>query len=117
MTVSVLRTAEGWWVQKDGGAVKVDTAAATTGELLADRGAVEAAPAKPHRRGGCSRTAVAGHRAVPGGGADDQFRLPRTRRGDGSQEHSADLLPQVVGLHQRAGRSHRQAGTCAVPGL
>ena len=43
MTVSVLRTAEGWWIQKDGGAVKVDTAAATTGELLADRGAVEAA--------------------------------------------------------------------------
>ena len=43
MTVSVLRTAEGWWIQKDGGAVKVDTAATTTGELLADRGAVEAA--------------------------------------------------------------------------
>jgi 2-keto-4-pentenoate hydratase/2-oxohepta-3-ene-1,7-dioic acid hydratase in catechol pathway len=43
MTVSVLRTAEGWWIQKDGGAVKVDTAAVTTGELLADRGAVEAA--------------------------------------------------------------------------
>jgi len=45
MTVSVLRTAEGWWIRKGDRAVKVDTAAATTGELLADRGAVEAARA------------------------------------------------------------------------
>ncbi len=43
MTLSVLRTAQGWWVQKDGGAVRVDTAATTTGELLGDRSAVEAA--------------------------------------------------------------------------
>lgn len=43
MTVSVLRTAEGWWIRQGDRAVKVDTAAATTGELLADRGAVEAA--------------------------------------------------------------------------
>lgn len=45
MTVSVLRTAEGWWIRKDAGAVKVNTAASTTGELIADRGAIEAARA------------------------------------------------------------------------
>lgn len=43
MTTSVLRTAEGWWVQTPAGAAKVDTAATTTAELLADRAAVEAA--------------------------------------------------------------------------
>ena len=45
MTVSVLRTAEGWWIQKGDRAVKVDTTASTTGELIADRGAIEAARA------------------------------------------------------------------------
>lgn len=43
MTTSVLRTAEGWWVQTPAGAAKADTAATTTAELLADRAAVEAA--------------------------------------------------------------------------
>lgn len=52
MTVSVLRTAEGWWIQKGDRAVRVDTAAATTGELLADRGAIEAG------RAGASSVAV-----------------------------------------------------------
>lgn len=52
MTVSVLRTAEGWWIQKGDRAVRVATAAATTGELLADRGAIEAG------RAGASSVAV-----------------------------------------------------------
>ena len=52
MTVSVLRTAECWWIQKGDRAVRVETAAATTGELLADRGAIEAA------RAGASSVAV-----------------------------------------------------------
>ena len=43
MTTSVLRTADAWWVQTPSGAVKIDTAATTTGELLADRGAIDAA--------------------------------------------------------------------------
>lgn len=45
MTISVLRTAEGWWVQTPAGAAKVDTQATTTAALLADRAAVEAAKA------------------------------------------------------------------------
>ena len=45
MTTSVLRTADGWWVQTPAGAAKVDTRATTTAELLADRAAVEAAKA------------------------------------------------------------------------
>jgi 2-keto-4-pentenoate hydratase/2-oxohepta-3-ene-1,7-dioic acid hydratase in catechol pathway len=43
MTISVLRTADGWWVQTRSGAAKIDTDAATTAALLAHRGAVEAA--------------------------------------------------------------------------
>jgi 2-keto-4-pentenoate hydratase/2-oxohepta-3-ene-1,7-dioic acid hydratase in catechol pathway len=48
MTITVLRTADAqgrssWWVQTPTGASKVGTAAATTGELLADRAAIEAA--------------------------------------------------------------------------
>ena len=45
MTTSVLRTADGWWVQTASGAAKVDTRATTTAELLADRAAVESAKA------------------------------------------------------------------------
>ena len=34
MTTSILRTADGWWVQTAEGAAKIDTTATTTGELL-----------------------------------------------------------------------------------
>jgi 2-keto-4-pentenoate hydratase/2-oxohepta-3-ene-1,7-dioic acid hydratase in catechol pathway len=43
MTVSILRSAEGWWVQTASGAARVPTDAATTAELLADRAAIDAA--------------------------------------------------------------------------
>src|ERR1700727_3395173 len=43
MTVSILRTADAWWVQNPNGAPKVATPATTTRELLADRAAIEAA--------------------------------------------------------------------------
>ncbi|KWX23635.1 fumarylacetoacetase [Mycolicibacterium wolinskyi] len=43
MTISVLRTTDGWWVQTRTGATKIATTATSTGELLADRPAVEAA--------------------------------------------------------------------------
>jgi 2-keto-4-pentenoate hydratase/2-oxohepta-3-ene-1,7-dioic acid hydratase in catechol pathway len=43
MTVSVLRTADAWWVLTPTGAAKVDTSATTTAELLADRPAIDAA--------------------------------------------------------------------------
>ncbi|MDA2892158.1 fumarylacetoacetate hydrolase family protein [Mycolicibacterium sp. BiH015] len=45
MTISVLRTTDGWWVQTSTGAAKISTTATTTGELLADRAAIEAAAA------------------------------------------------------------------------
>ncbi|MCW2516304.1 MAG: 2-hydroxyhepta-2,4-diene,7-dioate isomerase [Mycobacterium sp.] len=45
MTTTVLRTANAWYVQTDTGAVKIDTAAVTTGELLRDRAAIDAAKA------------------------------------------------------------------------
>ncbi|MFX0579232.1 fumarylacetoacetate hydrolase family protein [Nocardia nepalensis] len=43
MSLSVLRTADAWWVLASGGAARIDTAATTTGELLADRAAIVAA--------------------------------------------------------------------------
>jgi 2-keto-4-pentenoate hydratase/2-oxohepta-3-ene-1,7-dioic acid hydratase in catechol pathway len=43
MTVSVLRTVDAWWVQNPTGAAKITTRATTTGELLADRAAIETA--------------------------------------------------------------------------
>ena len=43
MTISILRSADAWWVLTAAGAVKVDTPANTTRELLADRSAIEAA--------------------------------------------------------------------------
>jgi 2-keto-4-pentenoate hydratase/2-oxohepta-3-ene-1,7-dioic acid hydratase in catechol pathway len=43
MTISILRTADAWWVQTASGAARVDTDAATTAELLADRAAIDAA--------------------------------------------------------------------------
>ena len=41
MTISILRTAEGWWVQTASGAARVNTDAATTGQVLADHAALE----------------------------------------------------------------------------
>jgi 2-keto-4-pentenoate hydratase/2-oxohepta-3-ene-1,7-dioic acid hydratase in catechol pathway len=43
MTVSILRTAEGWWVQTPSGAARIRTDAATTAELLGDRPAIDEA--------------------------------------------------------------------------
>lgn len=43
MTVSVLRTADAWWLKTGTGAAKIDTPATTTGALLTDRTAIEAA--------------------------------------------------------------------------
>ena len=43
MTVSVLHTADAWWLKTPDGAVKIDTTATTTAALLADRTAIEAA--------------------------------------------------------------------------
>lgn len=45
MSTNVLRTTDGWWAVRDERAVRVETKAATTGELLADRDAVREAAA------------------------------------------------------------------------
>ncbi len=47
MTVSVLHTADAWWVKTPDGAGKIDTAATTTAALLADRAAIEPPPPAP----------------------------------------------------------------------
>ncbi|MEW2484294.1 fumarylacetoacetate hydrolase family protein [Mycobacterium sp. NPDC049093] len=43
MTISVFRTADSWWAQTPTGAARIVTTATTTGELLADRPAIDAA--------------------------------------------------------------------------
>ena len=43
MTTSILRTNDAWWVQTSTGAARITTSAVTTGELLADRSAIDAA--------------------------------------------------------------------------
>jgi 2-keto-4-pentenoate hydratase/2-oxohepta-3-ene-1,7-dioic acid hydratase in catechol pathway len=43
MTPTILRTNDAWWVQSPTGAAKIVTTATTTGELLADRAAIDAA--------------------------------------------------------------------------
>ena len=43
MTVSILRTADAWWVHTPTGAARIRTDAATTAEVLADRAAIDAA--------------------------------------------------------------------------
>ncbi|MGO9652194.1 fumarylacetoacetate hydrolase family protein [Mycobacterium sp.] len=43
MTVSILRTADTWWVQTPSGAARIRTDAANTAEVLADRAAIDAA--------------------------------------------------------------------------
>jgi 2-keto-4-pentenoate hydratase/2-oxohepta-3-ene-1,7-dioic acid hydratase in catechol pathway len=43
MTISVLRTADAWWIKTPTGAAKIETSATTTGELLADRAAIDTA--------------------------------------------------------------------------
>lgn len=45
MSTNVLRTADGWWVVQDERAVRIETKAVTTAELLADRDAVREAAA------------------------------------------------------------------------
>ncbi|MEV0358113.1 fumarylacetoacetate hydrolase family protein [Nocardia sp. NPDC050697] len=47
MSIAVLRTADAWWKVTPPGAVCIDTIAATTAELLADRTAIDAAAGDP----------------------------------------------------------------------
>ncbi|MGO9101100.1 MAG: fumarylacetoacetate hydrolase family protein [Mycobacterium sp.] len=43
MPIPILRTADAWWVQTLRGAARIETSAATTGELLTDRAAIDTA--------------------------------------------------------------------------
>jgi 2-keto-4-pentenoate hydratase/2-oxohepta-3-ene-1,7-dioic acid hydratase in catechol pathway len=48
MTTSILRTADGWWIQTANVAARIATPATTTGELLAHRTAIDAAAHTAH---------------------------------------------------------------------
>jgi 2-keto-4-pentenoate hydratase/2-oxohepta-3-ene-1,7-dioic acid hydratase in catechol pathway len=47
MTISIVRTSDGWWVQKGHGVSRIDSTAQSTRELLADRAAIEVAAGTP----------------------------------------------------------------------
>jgi len=47
MSTSILRTSDAWWVHTPAGAVRIDTHAETTGELLANRPAIDGATGRP----------------------------------------------------------------------
>ncbi|TDW74957.1 fumarylacetoacetate hydrolase family protein [Kribbella pratensis] len=47
MSTSVLRTADAWWVRTPAGAIRIDTDAETTADLLADRRAIDEATGDP----------------------------------------------------------------------
>jgi len=47
MSTSILRTSDAWWVHTPAGAVRIDTHAETTGELLANRPAIDGATGQP----------------------------------------------------------------------
>ena len=78
MSISIYRTSDAWWAGTADAVAKVDTAAATTAQLLADRAAIEQAAASTETVAVKSLDLlVAGNRAVPRRRADDQLRLPR----------------------------------------
>ena len=119
MSISVLRTADAWYVQTPTGAARIDTGATTTAGAAGR-------PGRDRRGRGGHRHAcpveqpgagLAGHRAVPGRGADDQLRLPRHRLRHGPGHDPADLLPQGVGIDQRPDRRRHAARPRAAAGL
>ena len=65
MSASLARTADGWWVVTPAGLVRLGLTAATTAELLADRGALDQAVSAAH-----ARAAATPQEAVPAGSVD-----------------------------------------------
>jgi hypothetical protein len=51
MSINIIRTADGWFVDRGGTAVPIDTSAATTRELLSDRQNIDAAATAALDRG------------------------------------------------------------------
>ena len=118
MTISVLRTADAWWVQTPTGAARIAhrrhhhrRAAGRPGGHRRGRGEHR------HRAGGEPGAGLPGHGAVPRGGPDDQLRLARQGRRREPGHRPADLLPQGVRIDQRAVRRHRPARARAAAGL
>src|SRR5258708_27901551 len=97
MTVSILRTADAWWVQNPTGPAQVTSTATTTRELLADRGAIEAAAHSsdtvPVDSLQLLSPITTPCRVVA---QTDQLRLPCQRRRMGPGNHPTGLLPQGI---------------------
>ena len=118
MTISVLRTADAWWVATPRRCRQGHHFRGTTAELLADRAAIQAAasgadtvpvtdlellsPVTTPCRVVAQMTNFASH--VEDAGMDPQ-------------DHPADVLPQVLGLDQRSVRRRGQARPRQVPRL
>jgi hypothetical protein len=89
MSITILRTADAWWVRTPRGAARIDTDATTTGELLADRERIEAARAA---RGPSTRPPRPG---VPG---DGPCRVVAQMTNFASHVKDAGLNPDTIPL-------------------
>ena len=97
MTTSILRTADGWWVQTADVAAAIATHAATTGELLTHRTAIEAAAHTAHTVRINSLRLISPV-TVPCRVVAQMtnFAIPRQGRRHGSKDGSAHLLSQDI---------------------
>ena len=116
MTISIYRTADAWWAGTADAVAKVDSSATTTGQLLADRPAIERAAASTETvpvsslellapvtapcRVVAQMTNFASHVTDTGG---DPKKVPLT------------FFRKASGSDQRPVRRHRQAGPCPPP--
>ena len=119
MSITILRTADAWWVRTPRRAPRGSTPTPRPPVSCSPNPEqIEAARAsKRDRRPGHPRPGLPGDGPLPGGGADDQLRQPRQGLRPQPGDHPADLLPQDVGLDQRPVRRHRPARSRALPGL
>ena len=110
MSISVLRTADAWYVQTPAGR-RPDRHPGHHHRPAARRAGGDRHGRGEHRHGARRQPGVGlpGHRSVPGRGADDQLRLARHGLRHEPGHDPVDLLPQVVELDQRPDRRRHPA--------
>ena len=127
MSASLARTADGWWVVTPAGLVPLGLTAATTAQLLGDRG--RPGPGRQRRAGrrrhrpaggGPGRLggpAQPGDRPGAGGGAGGELPVPRPGLRPGPGQTTPGLLPQGLALPDRAHGGYHPARRGRIPGL
>ncbi len=102
MTISVLRTADAWWVQTPQRRRPASTPRPPPPrELLADRSAIDAAAHRRRRRGGHPRSGLPVTTPCRVVAQMTNFESHVRDSGMDPGDGAADLLPQILGIHQR----------------